>query len=263
MAATTKTTTLNFSLTTKVRVVYAEAGKDFVDFLFGLMQVPIGTIMGSLLEISMPSSGSFGRIYVSVMNLNPSYLQSNVSKDVILKPKTASSSTIDSIPLLKNFVSRKRKHESSYYGQYGTYGDAKARRVNPSSFDSLYTSLSDSSYTSSSDSSSKSRVATSRKEKQGFVRGLVKYIVMDNMKVMPISSFSIISLLNQYRVNDFSSLEKETITINFDKGLELVKASFASDTVLTDVSSESPGTSRRNCDSESILLDFMREAFSD
>ncbi|KAK1587225.1 hypothetical protein Q3G72_010777 [Acer saccharum] len=162
------------------------------------------------------------------MNLNPSYLQSNVSKDVILKPKTASSSTIDSIPLLKNFVSRKRKHESSYYGQYGTYDDAKARRVNPSSSDSLYTSLSDSSYTSSSDSSSKSRAATSRKEKQGFVRGLVKYIVMDNLK-----------------------------------GLELVKASFASDTVLTDVSAESPGTSRRNCDSESILLDFMREAISD
>ncbi|TXG74044.1 hypothetical protein EZV62_002623 [Acer yangbiense] len=176
MAATTKTTTLNFSLTTKV--VYAEAGKDFVDFLFGLMQVPIGTIMGSLLEISMPGSGSFGRIYVSVMNLNPSYLQSNVSKDVILKPKTASSSTIDSVPLLRNFVSKKRKHESSYYGQYGTYGAAKARRVDPSSSDSSYTS------------SSKSR--------------------------------------------DFS-LEKETVTINFDKGLELVKASFASDTVLTDV----------------------------
>ncbi|KAK0603514.1 hypothetical protein LWI29_005787 [Acer saccharum] len=96
-----------------------------------------------------------------------------------------------------------------------------------------------------------------------FVRDLVKYIVMDNLKVMPISSFSIISLLNQYHVNDFSSLEKETVTINFDKGLEMVKASFASDTVLTDVSSESPGTSRRNCDSESILLDFIREATSD
>ncbi|KAK1586590.1 hypothetical protein Q3G72_004012 [Acer saccharum] len=180
--------------------------------------------MGSLLEISMPGSGSFDRIYVSVMNLNPSYLQSNVSKDVILKPKTASSTTIDSIPLLKNFAPRKRKHESSYYGQYGTYDAAKARRVDPSSSDSSYTSLSNSSYTSSS----KSRAATSRKEKQGFVRDLVKYIVMDNLK-----------------------------------GLEMVKASFASDTVLTDVSSESPGTSRRNCDSESILLDFIREATSD
>ncbi|TXG74040.1 hypothetical protein EZV62_002619 [Acer yangbiense] len=228
MAATTKTTTLKLLIDNiSKRVVYAEAGKDFVDFLFGLMQVPLGTIMGSLLENCMPGSGSFGRIYGSVMNLNPSYLQSNVSKDVVLKPKTASSSPIDSVPLLRNFVSKKRKCESSYYGQYGTYGAAKARRVDPSS--------SDSSYTSSSDSSSKSRAATSRKEKQGFVRSLVKYIVMDNLKVMPISSFSIISLLNQYRVNDFSSLEKETVTINFDKGLELVKASFASDTVLTDV----------------------------
>ncbi|TXG74042.1 hypothetical protein EZV62_002621 [Acer yangbiense] len=56
-----------------------------------------------------------------------------------------------------------------------------------------------------------------------------------SVTVMPISSFSIISLLNQYRVNDFNSLEKKTVTVNFDKGLELVKASFASDTVLTDV----------------------------
>ncbi|KAI9194129.1 hypothetical protein LWI28_003345 [Acer negundo] len=107
--------------------------KDFVDFLFGLMQVPIGTIMGSLLENCMPVSGSFGRIYGSLMNLNSSYLQSNVSKDVILKPKIAFSSTIDSIPLLKNFASRKRKHESNYYGQYGTYGAAKARRLDRSS----------------------------------------------------------------------------------------------------------------------------------
>ncbi|KAK4851982.1 hypothetical protein QYF36_019975 [Acer negundo] len=262
----------------------------------------------------MPVSGSFGRIYGSLMNLNSSYLQSNVSKDVILKPKIAfsstidsipllknfasrkrkhesnyygqaatsrkekqgfvrglvkyvvmdnqkvmpklsSSSTTDSIPLLKNFVSRKRKHESSYYGQYGTYGAAKARRVDPSS--------SGSSYTSSSDSSSKSRAATSRKEKQGFVRGLVKYIVMDNLKVMPISSFSIISLLNQYRVNDFSSLRRKLSPLTSIRVWSLLRLHLHRTQFSPMYLSESPGTSRRNCDSESILLDFMREAISD
>ncbi|KAK0603938.1 hypothetical protein LWI29_010317 [Acer saccharum] len=80
---------------------------------------------------------------------------------------------------------------------------------------------------------------------------------------MPLSTFSVMSLLNQYRVKDFSSLEEKTVVINFDKGLELVKASFSSDTASLMYSSESPGTSRRNCDCESILLDFMREAISD
>ncbi|KAI9196305.1 hypothetical protein LWI28_022800 [Acer negundo] len=178
-------------------------------------------------------------------------------------PKLSSSSTIDSIPLLKNFVSRKRKHESSYYGQYGTYGAAKARRVDPSSSDCSYTSSSGSSYTSSSDSSSKSRAATSRKEKQGFVRGLVKYIVMDNLKVMPISSFSIISLLNQYRVNDFSSLRRKLSPLTSIRVWSLLRLHLHRTQFSPMYLSESPGTSRRNCDSESILLDFMREAISD
>ncbi|TXG74047.1 hypothetical protein EZV62_002626 [Acer yangbiense] len=154
MAATTKITTLKLLIDKKSkRVVYADVGKDFVDFLFGLMQVPL---------------------------------------DVVLTLKLSSSSTIDSVPLLRNFVSKKRKCESSY-DQYGTYGSAKAVKVYPSS--------------------SIRGAATSSKEEQGFVR--------------------VMSLLNQYRVKDFSSLEEKTVVINFDKGLELVKASFASDTVLS------------------------------
>ncbi|KAK0603589.1 hypothetical protein LWI29_006516 [Acer saccharum] len=152
MAATTKTTTLKLLIDKKSkRVVYAEVGKDFVDFLFGLMQVPLGTITGSLLENYMPGSGSLGRIYGSVINLSSGYLQPNVSKDVVLTPKLSSSSTIDSVPLLRNFVSKKRKCESSY-DQYGTYGSAKAVKVYPSS--------------------SIRGAATSSKEEQGFVRGL-------------------------------------------------------------------------------------------
>ena len=55
MAATTKTTTLKLLIDNKSkRVVNAEAGNDFVDFLFGLMQVPLGSIMGNLLENCMP-----------------------------------------------------------------------------------------------------------------------------------------------------------------------------------------------------------------
>ncbi|KAK4852161.1 hypothetical protein QYF36_021576 [Acer negundo] len=132
----------------------------------------------------MPGSGSLGRIYGSVMNLNSSYLQPNVSKDVVLRPKLSSSSTIDSIPLLKNFASKKRKCD-----QYGTYGSSKAAKVYPSS--------------------TKRGAATSSNEKQGFVRGLVKYIVMDSLFVMPISTFSVMSLLNHYRVKDFSSLRRK------------------------------------------------------
>ncbi|KAK2643106.1 hypothetical protein Ddye_024869 [Dipteronia dyeriana] len=113
------------------------------------MQVPIGTIMGSLLENYMLGSGSLGRIYGSIITLSSSYLQPYVSKDVVLTPKLSSSSTIDSALLLRNFVSKKRKCESSY-DQYGIYGSAKAAKVYPSS--------------------SKRGDTTSSKEEQGFVR---------------------------------------------------------------------------------------------
>ena len=53
------------------KVLFAEAGKDFVDFLFYLLYLPIGTV-ARLLKESM--AGSLGKLHQTIDNLSESYL---------------------------------------------------------------------------------------------------------------------------------------------------------------------------------------------
>ncbi|CAL2234290.1 unnamed protein product [Prunus armeniaca] len=67
------------------KVLFAEASKDFVDFLFTLLSLPIGTVIRLLSRKHMV--GCLGKLYDSLENLNDTYLQPNLNKDVLLKPK--------------------------------------------------------------------------------------------------------------------------------------------------------------------------------
>ncbi|KAI3461373.1 hypothetical protein Pfo_018036 [Paulownia fortunei] len=66
------------------RVLFAEAGKDFVDFLFQILSLPAGTVISLLRKQEMV--GSLANLYESIENLNDSYIQPNQTKDTILKP---------------------------------------------------------------------------------------------------------------------------------------------------------------------------------
>ncbi|XP_034704920.1 uncharacterized protein LOC117928913 isoform X2 [Vitis riparia] len=64
------------------KVVFAEAEKDFIDFLFNLLTLPIGTIVGFLPEACL------GGLHKSVKKLEGAYLQPNQSSDSPLKLNT-------------------------------------------------------------------------------------------------------------------------------------------------------------------------------
>uniref|UniRef100_A0A0E0JE70 DUF674 domain-containing protein n=1 Tax=Oryza punctata TaxID=4537 RepID=A0A0E0JE70_ORYPU len=70
---------------------------------------------------------------------------------------------------------------------------------------------------------------------KGFVRDVVTYTVMDDLTFMPMSSISSIALLSKLGVEDLSALEEKTVKIGYQEGLEILKASLQSKTVLTDV----------------------------
>ncbi|XP_058181397.1 uncharacterized protein LOC131299842 [Rhododendron vialii] len=79
------------------RVLFAEARKDFIDFLFTLLSLPIGTVVRLLTAKSLV--GSLGNLYDSVDNLSDTYMQPNQKKEVLLKPKVAIRSTKASLLL--------------------------------------------------------------------------------------------------------------------------------------------------------------------
>ncbi|XP_034705090.1 uncharacterized protein LOC117929012 isoform X2 [Vitis riparia] len=85
MAFNSSTPKMNLKLlinTEDNKVVFAEAEKDFIDFLFNLLTLPIGTIVGFLPEACL------GGLHKSVKKLEGAYLQPNQSSDSPLKLNT-------------------------------------------------------------------------------------------------------------------------------------------------------------------------------
>uniref|UniRef100_A0A0A0KNU0 Uncharacterized protein n=1 Tax=Cucumis sativus TaxID=3659 RepID=A0A0A0KNU0_CUCSA len=71
----------------------------------------------------------------------------------------------------------------------------------------------------------------------GYVTGMGKYMVMDDLTVKPMaySSMSTISVLNELNVDDISQIEDKLIRLDIKEGSNLLKASFHTSTVLTEV----------------------------
>ncbi|KAM0046181.1 hypothetical protein Hdeb2414_s0009g00312911 [Helianthus debilis subsp. tardiflorus] len=69
----------------------------------------------------------------------------------------------------------------------------------------------------------------------GFVKGQVTYMVMDDLSVSPLSAIANIALLNKLNVKDLGALEEKVVHISMNEGLQLLKHSLNSKTVLTDV----------------------------
>ncbi|KAM0903876.1 hypothetical protein ACQ4PT_018399 [Festuca glaucescens] len=148
------------------RVLFAEASKDVVDFLFSLLALPVGTAVKLLGKDSMV--GCVGNLYSSVEKLDGTYVQPGAAKGAVLHPAVATEAVAS--------VGRK-----------------------------------------------------------GFVQGIVTYTVMDDLTVTPMSSISGITLLNAFAVEDLSALQEKTVQLDCNEGLEILKASLQSKTVLSDV----------------------------
>jgi hypothetical protein len=88
------------------KVLFAEAGKEFVDFLFGLIRIPIGSIMGLLWSHGIAGPGSLSRVYESIQNLDSNCLHQ--SKEEFLMPEPAFPSDTHPPTLLLNFVPPKQ-----------------------------------------------------------------------------------------------------------------------------------------------------------
>lgn len=67
------------------------------------------------------------------------------------------------------------------------------------------------------------------------MKGVVTYMVMDNLEVKPMSTISALTLINKFHVKDVSSLVEKQVEVGFNEGMAILKASFESRFVLTTV----------------------------
>ncbi|KAI3748691.1 hypothetical protein L6452_11950 [Arctium lappa] len=129
------------------KVLFAEANKEFVDFLFNILSLPVGTVINLLTEHPMC------------------------------------------------------KGRMSYILSYVT-GDGAAKLAG---------------------------------EGGGFVKGVVTYMVMDDLEVKPMSTISSITMFNMFNVKKIGDLEEKVVSLGMKEGLMLLKASFECKNVLTTV----------------------------
>ncbi|GAV77078.1 DUF674 domain-containing protein, partial [Cephalotus follicularis] len=204
------------------RVLFAEANKDFVDFLFYILSLPIATVIRLLTKDGMV--GCLGNLYDSIQHLNETYMQPDYQKkDNILKPKVPNSDV--KVPLLlpnvESSTSKKlykcpnhHRSNNSVYGDFRLTDCHKYVADDPNARCPHCNNVmsSQASYVAPPDVNR----ATSSQE-GGFVKGVVTYMIMDDLVVKPMSSISSITMLNNFNIKEVGLLEEKVINIDMDK----------------------------------------------
>ncbi|GLT88980.1 hypothetical protein SLE2022_069850 [Rubroshorea leprosula] len=209
------------------KVLFAEAGKEFVDFLFSLLSLPIGSVITILSKQGMV--GSLGNLYESVETLSDAYKQaSQMALDALLKPAVVYASAAVP-PLLPNI---QMTNSTRFYGcgirnLYGCYNHVTNDPTvkcpsNGTQMDRALTYV---------DTPNKKSCST----EEGYVKGVVTYMIMDDLEVRPMSTISSITMINKFNIKDIGVLEEKVVDVDMDQGVELLKASLHSKAVLTEV----------------------------
>ncbi|CAH9093050.1 unnamed protein product [Cuscuta epithymum] len=226
------------------KVVFAEAQKPFVDVLFYLMSLPLGTVINLVTEKSMV--GALGKLYGSIVDLSETYLQPGTNKETFLSPKvqTPFPSEMPPLPLpaAADPVGNKQVYVCPRYDSHNYNTGYRCRTAARYSNDaaaccpdckSYMNALM--SYVPAVTAPAAAEASSSKGEGGGYVRGVATYMVMDDLKVMPQSTISTITALNEQNIKDFGSLEVKVVNLGVDAGLKLLKASLQTESVLTTV----------------------------
>lgn len=259
--------------TSSNKVLYAEANKDFVDFLFNLLSLPIATII-NLLKTTANHDGSdmvgcMGNLYKSIEALSSNYLQPNITKDSILNPTTVCPPNLFLLnhhsPPSNNSTTKKfytcSKSTSTASASASnscpgfSFRDTSPLNFSPASFGAFGGISGSKSCNYVSDvpntvcpsctrgmsyelkfiapGSSKS-VDMASPSSSGYVKGVATYMVMDNLEVTPMSTRSTVSLFKSH-ARDVASFVWKHVQVGPNEGVKILKASLETQAVLTTV----------------------------
>jgi hypothetical protein len=187
------------------RVLFAEADKEFVDFIFSIFTLPVGIVTRLLQKKKM--AGCLRSLYNSLDNLSDIYIQPDQDKGFLLNPKVANISG-DKVPLLLPSI---ELSPMKFYrcGSHTSYVATDRRAICPSCESSMTTEVS---YV---DPPSDIKASSSREG--GYVKGAITYMVMDDLDVKPMSAISSISLLTKFNVTNFGAVEEKVVDFGMDE----------------------------------------------
>uniref|UniRef100_A0A453EBS4 DUF674 domain-containing protein n=1 Tax=Aegilops tauschii subsp. strangulata TaxID=200361 RepID=A0A453EBS4_AEGTS len=210
------------------KVCFAEAGSDVLEFLAGLLYLPLGTALGLLTKERMV--GSIGNVLGSVEKLGVNYK----SKERCLSPAV----TAATLPLLQQllgiqlnngidtFYTCEGRNTGAYSG-VGTscgYLSVIPNRSCPTCRCYMTKAMTLAAETN--------RTLVAAALPTTTPLPVAMYTVGDDLTVTSASFFATISLLG---IKDLSALQEKTVKIGKEESLEIFAASLKSKTVLSDV----------------------------
>lgn len=214
----------------KKKVVFAEAGSDFVDILFSFLTLPMGTIVRRLANYSDPSHrkvniGGFNNLYESVINLDAMYFATKKCKDMLLNTRNSAEVqcqnlkiNIDDMKPIQYFICEHLCFQDYRYNNSNKYLStcSTARCKNCRTpfnraihFDAIVEGV--------------------------FVPKTSSFVISDDLHVIPNNPTLTLKILESNSIKDFAALEENTLKLGSSEILHLLERSFLSKTPLSDI----------------------------
>ncbi|KAK8662363.1 hypothetical protein V6N13_091941 [Hibiscus sabdariffa] len=163
--------------------------------------------------------GSLGKLYESIEGLSETYMQPN-QKDSLLNPRAFTSAS--SVPLLLPYDVAGKVYMCRHY-HHNVADDPRTACPHCKELMSKEVPV------------VAPDVGRGEVSDGGFVKGVVTYMVMDDLAVKPTSTISSITMLNKFNVKEVGALQEKVVHFGMDEGLKLLKCSLQSKAVLTSV----------------------------
>ncbi|KAJ9550837.1 hypothetical protein OSB04_014882 [Centaurea solstitialis] len=212
-----KTMTLKLTLQKSTsKFLFAETGEDFVDFLFGFLEIPLGTLIVESMN-DKTYLESLENLYDSICGMDfDRCIRSrwNRIKRMLTEPKLVwKYVSVNQIsPLDSSEVSSEINYQ---YGVLGTSGTMfRSSNVSDCSKYNL-------------------RFKDPRVEGK-FLKKATKFMITDDLTVTPFSTIFAIAIMNESKV-PLKDLEHHVVTIGIEEGLKICNASLKSRSTLSDV----------------------------
>ncbi|KAK8965342.1 hypothetical protein KSP40_PGU022241 [Platanthera guangdongensis] len=205
------------------RVVFAEAGSDFVDVLFSFLTLPLATIVRLLDKQS--GLGSLDTLYESVERLDAKHFQTEACKEMLLNPRSAAAQLCEGLKIKgihdsdpRNLFTCSENDCLTQSTLYYTY--------NSKCLCCRCGKLMDNTLQWTQVISGEGGI---------FVKDKHNFMITDGLRVIPSSLQKGLSLFKEMQITGAGMLEERVIDFGKEEVLKLLKRSLVSNRVLTDV----------------------------
>ncbi|XP_058768050.1 uncharacterized protein LOC131641764 [Vicia villosa] len=201
------------------KVLFAEAGKDFVDILCSFLTMPLGTI-ARLVEkessIGPVSIGCLNSLYQSVADLDESCFYNDTIKQMLLKPSNSAEDYCNTLTLNIDDTPPTKYFACTYCDDLfiSTFKDKHCPRCGICVTGPLFL----------------------KHSCHGFIDGVATFAITDDLTVLPYCiDYACFGLLQEFGIKFPSSVKEMVLNVTKQKVLDLLKCSLLSKYTLTDL----------------------------